>query len=68
MLYDVVVDVENIVNPTTKTSKTMITVTYNLSGGTQKTKKIHLINIQAVLPGDDEDWLIETPPLEAGPR
>jgi hypothetical protein len=30
MLYGVVVDVENIINPTTKTSKTMITGTYNL--------------------------------------
>jgi hypothetical protein len=68
MLYNVVVDVENIINPTTKTSKTTITGTYNLSGGTQMTKKLHLVNIQAVLPGDGDDSLIETTPLETGPR
>jgi hypothetical protein len=68
MLYGVVVDVENIVNATTKTSKTMITGTYNLSGGKEKTKKLHLISIQAVIPGDVDDSLIETTPLETGPR
>jgi hypothetical protein len=68
MLYGVVVDVENIVNPTTKTRNRMITGTYNLSGGIAKTNKIHLINIQEVLPGNDDDLLIETPPLETGPR
>jgi hypothetical protein len=46
----------------------MITGTYNLSGGAKKTKEIHLINIQAVLPGDVDDSLVETPPLERGPR
>jgi hypothetical protein len=30
MLYGVVVDVENIINPTLKSNKTMITGTYNL--------------------------------------
>jgi hypothetical protein len=68
LLYGVVVDVENIVNPTTKTRKTMITGTYNLLGGIEKTKKPHLINIKAVLPGDVDVLLIETPPLETGPR
>jgi hypothetical protein len=68
MLYGVVVGVENIINTTTKSSKTMITGTYNLSGGIEKTKKLHLINIQAVLPGDVDDLLIETTPLETGPR
>jgi hypothetical protein len=68
MLYGVVVDVENIVNPTTNTRKTMITGTYNLSGGIEKTKKLLLINIQVVLTGDVDYSLIETTPLETGPR
>jgi hypothetical protein len=57
MWYGFVVDVKNIINPTTKSSKTMITGTYNLSGGLEKTKKLHLINIQAILPGDVDDLL-----------
>jgi hypothetical protein len=68
MLYGVVVEVENTINPTTKSNKTMITGTYNLSRGIEKTKKLKLINIQAVLPGDVNYSLIETPPLETDPR
>jgi hypothetical protein len=68
MLYGVVVDVENIMNPTTKSSKTTITGTCNLSGGIEKTKMLHLFNIQTVLPGEVDDLLLEKPPLETGPR
>jgi hypothetical protein len=67
MLYNVVVNVEKIIKPTAKSCKTVITGTYNLSGGTQMTIKLHLVNIQAPLPADVDDLLVETPLMEKDP-